>query len=427
MTGRIRIVGGGLTGILAAFEAHRLGWRDITIQERFEALGGVARPKMINGREMRDGCVYFGGAGDPIVDALTAHGAKFETFDNRFGSLSTGADGRRVFTWDFGGPAIDSPAGKVAKPADDSLAARLSAYPPLIAAELEAYVRWHLETDPALVHGDAAIPLAINRVFPAAADLTALGQAKATDPWTDELYAIPRGLSGRTNNLVASLPVGGFAKLFDGLHGALTRLGVKVELNCLVPPRQLMGDIDSRQKGDETVVWAANPTPLFKPMGLATPALVKKSFFTYVYEVADFDGPCPVYVQNFTTQGSVFRAYLYESGDTKLVVAECVREADLKTLPGELRTLLSGFGSLKLGPLAHSDAHPRWIYHSRAAIQGLSDLRAALAERFGDRFIPGAWEPYAKAAKLAEVNAALLAAREAAARDIPPTAFAKAV
>jgi len=407
---RIRIVGGGLTGILAAFEAHRLGWRDITIQERFEALGGVARPKLINGREMRDGCVYFGSVGDPIVDALTAHGARFETFDNRFGSLSTGADGRRVFTWDFGGPAIDSPAGKVSRPADDSLAARLAAYPAQIAAELEAYVRWHLETDPAQVHGDAAIPLAINRVFPAAADLTALGQRKATDPWTDELYAIPRGLSGRTNNLVASLPVGGFAQLFDGLHQALTRLGVKVELNCLVPPRQLMGDVAE----DETIVWAANPTPLFKPLGLPTPSLVKKCFFTHVYEVADFDGPCPVYVQNFTTQGSVFRAYLYESGGAKLVVAECVREADLKTLPTELRTLLSGFGSLKLGALVHSDAQPRWIYHSLSAIEGLAALRGELRNRFGGRFIPGAWEPYAKAAKLAEVNAALAAARESA-------------
>ena len=420
MSDRIRIVGGGLTGVLAAFEAHRLGWRDITLQERFGALGGVARPKVIHGREMRDGCVYFGGENDPIVAALAAHGARFETFDNRFGSLSIGADGRRVFTWDFGGPAVDSPAGKVGKPADDSLAARLAAYPPAIAATLEAYVRWHLDVDPAIVHGEAAIPLAINRVFPAAADLTALARAKATDPWADELYAIPRGLSGRTANLTASLPVGGFAKLFDGLHGALIRLGVKVELDCLVPPRQLMGEDAS----DETIVWAANPTPLFKPMGLATPALVKKSFFTYVYEVETFDGPCPVYVQNFTAQGAAFRAYLYESGGQTLVVAECVREADLKTLPTELRGLLSGFGALRLGPLVHSDAQPRWIYHSLAAIDGLKALRGRLAERFGARFVPGAWEPYAKAPKLAEVNAALAAAREAAPARAPMVARA---
>ena len=409
MSARVRIVGGGLTGILAAFEAHRLGWRDIILQERFEALGGVARPKVVHGQEMRDGCVYFGGPGDPIVEVLSGHGARFETFDNRFGSVSLGADGRRLFTWDFGGPAVECVAAPVRKPADDSLASRLDAYPDTIATRLEDYCRWHLGVDPATVHGDAAIPLAINRVFPAAADLSQLGQMKATDPWADELYAIPRGLSGRAANLTANLPAGGFAALFDTCHAALTRLGVTVELNALVSPRALLAAPDA----DETVVWAANPTPLFKPLGLPTPELIRTSFTTYVFAVA-FDGPCPVYVQNFMAQGSVFRVYLYQSGGATLAVAECVREADLARLPGEMQGLLSGFGALQVGALLLSDVQPRWIYHSMAAIEGLKALRGALSARFGSGFIPGAWEPYAKAAKLAEVNTALLAARQEA-------------
>jgi hypothetical protein len=414
MSDRVRIVGGGLTGILAAFEAHRLGWRDITIQERFDSLGGVARPKVRHGQEMRDGCVYFGGPdsqgrGDPIVETLAAHGARFETFDNRFGSVSLGVDGRRVFTWDFGGPAVDCAAGRIGKPANESLASRIAAYPDPIAARLEAYCRWHLEADLETVHGEAAIPLAINRVFPAAADLAELARMKATNPWADELYAIPRGLSGRGANLTATLPVGGFATLFDTCHQALAKLGVKVELNALASPRALMAAPDPA----ETVVWAANPTPLFKPLGLATPNLIKKSFATYVFAV-EFDGPCPVYVQNFTAQGATFRAYLYESGGRQLAVAECVRETDVAKLPTEMRVLLSGFGSLKVGALLHSDVQPRWIYHSIAAIDGLKALRGELLARFGGGFIPGAWEPYAKSAKLAEVNAALLAAREGA-------------
>ena len=424
MSERVRIVGGGLTGILAAFEAHRLGWRDITLQERFEALGGVARPRLRHGKEMRDGCIYFGGPdsqgrGDPIVEMLTAHGASFETFDNRFGSVSLGADGHRMFTWDFGGPAVDCAATRIARPAGDSLAARIAAYPAPIAARLEAYCRWHLESDLETVHGEAAIPLAINRVFPAAADLAGLSALKAADPWADELYAIPRGLSGRTANLSANLPVGGFSALFDACHRALLGLGVKVELNALVSPRALL----AAPQADETVVWAANPTPLFKPLGLATPGLLKKSFATYVFEV-EFDGPCPVYVQNFTAQGAAFRVYLYESAGAKLAVAECVREADLARLPAEMRLLMSGFGALKVGALMHSDIQPRWIYHTLDAIDGLKALRGALAARFGAGFIPGAWEPYAKTAKLAEVNGALLAARDGAPAILPSVAKA---
>lgn len=411
MSRRVRIVGGGLSGILAAFEAHRLGWRDITLHERFDVLGGTARPKSIHGREMRDAGVRFGGPDDPIVETLTAHGARFETVNDRVGSLSTGADGRRVFTWDFAGPAVDCPAGKVAKPADDSLAARIAAYPPLIAATLEAYVRWRLETDPAQVHADAAIPLAIDRVFPAAADLSALAQAKTADRWMNALYAIPPGLLGHATDRVVSLPADGFAKLFDGLHQTLIRLGVKVELNSLISPRQLT----SKDDGDETVVWAADPTPLFAPMGLPTPSLMTKSAFTYVYEVAEFDGPCPVRVQNFTAQGATFRAGLYASNGAKLVVAECVREADLKTLPTELRVLLSGFGALKLGPLVHTDVQPREAYPSTAVVAGLAVLQGKLDKRFNGRFIARAWTPQV------EINNALAASFTAT-----PARFAKA-
>lgn len=408
MNGRIRIVGGGLTGIMAAFEAHRLGWRDIELHERFDALGGVARPKVVNGAEMRDGCVYFGPEGDALVERLKAQGAAFETFDNRFGSLSLDGAGKRVFTWDFGGPAVDCASLRIARPAGDSLADRIAAYPSPIAETLAEYCRWHLGADLSAVHGDAAIPLAINRVYPAGAETPALVALKASNEWADELYGVPRGLSGRTANVTASLPSGGFTALFETCRRALEALGVDIRFESLISPRQVMAE----HAAGDTVVWAANPTPLFKPMGLSTPSLVKKSFFTYVFE-ADFDGPCPVYVQNFTAKGDCFRAYLYESGGKTLVVAECVREADLRALPGEIRGLLSGFGSLKTGALLHSGAQPRWIYHSRDAIAGLGQLRAKLTERFGSSFVCGAWEPYGKSAKLAEVDAALASARAA--------------
>jgi hypothetical protein len=380
VSGRVRIVGGGLTGILAAFEAHRRGCRDIVLHERFEALGGDARPKAIHGREMRDRPVEFG---DPIVEVLTTHGARFETVDSRSGSLGVGADGHRVFTWDFAGPAIDCPAGKVGKPADHSLAARLTAYPPVIAVTLEAYVRWRLEIDPARVHADAALPLAVDRVFPAAADLPALVQARASDPWAEALYGIPSNLD-EAATATASLPTGGLIQLFDGLHQALARLGVKVELNRLVSPGELMTEACA----DETIVWAADPTCLFKPMSLAAPPSLEKCVFTYVFEVDGFDGPCPVQVHNFTAQGAVYRAHLYESGGATLVAAECVREADFKTLPTELRTLLSGFGRLGLGPMVHADVQSRSI-PSLAAVEGMTLLRAQLADRFGERFVLG--------------------------------------
>lgn len=406
MSRRIRIVGGGLTGILAAFEAHRLGWRDIVLHERFDGLGGVARPRVAHGIELRDGCVYFGGPGDPIVRILSEHGALFETFENRFGSVSPSVTGATLFTRDFGGPAIETAEIALAPTAGVSLADRLAAYPAPVRETLERYCRWHLDdADLHALDADAAIPLAINRVVPVDADFDALADAKRDDPLADDLWGIPRAHWGRTANLTASLPVGGFTALFATCRHALLSMGVRIEAESLVPPRQAVAELGD----DDTLVWAASPTPLFKPLGLPTPRLLHKTFASYIYE-ADFDGPCPAYVQNFTATGAAFRVYVYETGGRTVAVAECVRETDPLDLKSEMTALMAGMGDLAVGELLHVSMQPRWIYHSRAAIEGLADLRAAAAARFGPRFVAGAWEPYAKSAKLAEVDAALAAA-----------------
>ena len=406
MSRRIRIVGGGLTGVLAAFEAHRLGWREIELHERFDGLGGVARPRVAHGRELRDGCVYFGGAGDPVVDILAAHGVAFETFDNRFGSVSRDIDGFDLFTPDFGGPAVETADTVLWRPAGPSLADRIDAYPEPVRRVLERYCRWHLDgADLATIDGQAAIPLAINRVVPAHADFQALAEAKAHDALADELWGVPRAQWARTANLTAQLPAGGFAPMWETCRKALFDLGVKLVFESLISPRQALAENDL----DETLVWAANPTPLFRAFGLEAPKLLRKTFASYAYDCT-FDGPCPAYVQNFTAGGAIFRAYLYETGGRTMAVAECVREADVAGLRDEMRALMSGLGDLRVGELRNVSLHPRWIYHSLDSMAGLKALRTVAAERLGARFVAGAWEPYAKAPKLAEVNAALAAA-----------------
>ncbi|MET0294203.1 MAG: FAD/NAD(P)-binding protein [Phenylobacterium sp.] len=407
MSGRVRIVGGGLTGILAALQAHALGARDIELHERFDGLGGVALPRSRHGLELRDGCIYFGPPGDPIRTLLEQHGLAFDDFDNRFGAISLDAQGALMAVGDFGGPSYPVAETGLTAPAGDSLADRIACYPPQIAGRLADYCRWHLD-GAALeaVHESAAIPLAVNRVHPALADVAALAARKRAEPLADELYAIPRQLWGWTNNLVASLPRGGFAALFAGCRRALDRLGVRVRETSLVSPRDALAG-----PPDETLVWTANPMPLFRPLGLKAPALVRKSFAT-VHFRADYEGPLPFYLQNFTAQGVVFRLYVYETNGQVAAVAECVAEAGDAALRAEVGRLVAAFPELRLtlGEQIAAVVGPRWIYHSVEAVAQLGALRAAAAARLGPRFVPGAWEPYAKAEKFAQVQAGLEAA-----------------
>ncbi|MBL8556968.1 MAG: NAD(P)/FAD-dependent oxidoreductase [Phenylobacterium sp.] len=403
---KVKIVGGGLTGILAAFEAHRLGARDIELYERFEKLGGVALPEERHGLELREGCIYFGPRSDPIRGLLETYGQSFVEFDNRFGSISPGDAGEPVRTIDFGGPAFACANASVTPLAGPSLADRIGAYPPEIAGPLTRYATWHLGFDLAEAHEAAAIPMAINRVFPLGADVAALADAKRADPLADELLAIPRAQWGHTNNLLASLPEGGFPTFLRRCEHALGQIGVKIRERNLVAPRHA---IATHNKG-EVLVWAANPTPLFKALDVRTPKLLPKSFATYVF-AARWTGPRPFYVQNFTAEGACFRAYVYESAGRTLVTAECVKEADPTDLRYEVHRMLSGFGGdLALGEILCTTIKPRWIYHSVDAIRQLAQLRDAARDRLGATFVDGAWEPYAKAEKFAQVNAALAAA-----------------
>jgi hypothetical protein len=398
----VKIVGGGLTGILAAFQAHALGATDIELHERFDHLGGVALPEVRHGLEMREGCIYFGPESDPIRAILQTHGLEFRDFDNRFGSLSPGD----VYLEDFGGPGFAGADIALSQPAGPSLADRLACYPEALRTPLARYAKWHLGCDLGHVHESAATPLAINRAYPMGADLEALAEAKRTDPLANELLAIPRHLWGHTNNLQASLPVGGFPALLRGCRRALEAIGVRIHERDLVSPRHALAE----HGAGEILVWAANPTPLFKAAGVTTPKLLPKSFATYVFE-ARWTGPLPFYVQNFTAEGSCFRVYIYETGGKTLLTAECVAEDGGDELTYDIHRMLKGFhGDLTLGDLVAASIKPRWIYHTVDAIDRLVELRATLAERMGPAFVPGAWEPYAKGEKFAEVGASLAAA-----------------
>ncbi len=399
---RVRIVGGGLTGILAAFQAHRLGARNIELYERLDALGGVALPQVREGSEMREGCVYFGPKGDPMRGLLEEHGAVFKDVDNRFGSVSPGKDGL-VYTDDFGGPALSATMTDLNTLEGEDLLSRLECYEDALAFPLAKYVRWHVGCAPAQLHASAAIPLAINRVFPTGVSLDALSAAKQSSPLANDLFGIPRALWNYSNNSQASLPVGGFTGMFEQCRRALNEIGVSIYDRKLATPGAML----SEETAEDIVIWAASPMPLFKAVGVETPKAPARKFATHTFEV-DWTGPVPFYVQNFTAQGSCFRTYIYKSNGRVLLTAECVAETDDAALVEEIHTLNDGFeGELSIGKELFRTVKPRWLYHSVDTIDRLGELRKAIAAQRGDRFIPGAWEAYAKGEKFAEVEADL--------------------
>lgn len=403
----VRIVGGGLTGILAAFQVHRMGARNIELYERLDRLGGIAQPELRDGREMREGCIYFGPEGDPIRNILETHGVEFEEFDNVFGSVSSCMD-KLTHLEDFGGPALRASSIELSPFSGENLADRIACYDSSISVPLARYVEWHVGDTSDSLHASAAIPLAINRIFPDGPEIDAIAEAKRTEELANELFGIPRSLWGYSSNVKASLPAGGFTEMFRQCRRALEAIGVRIHERSLANPKEVL-DEWSR---DDVIVWAASPMPLFKAVGLEPPRAPARKFATYTFNV-NWTGAVPFYVQNFTAEGSCFRVYIYEHGGATLLTAECVTKPEINDLGNEIQRLLAGFeGQLELGSLLYSCVKPRWLYHSTDTIAKLGQLRRALVAKRGENFVAGAWEAYAKTEKFAEVDADLQKALE---------------
>lgn len=385
---KVRIIGGGLTGVLAAFQAHDLGARDIELCDRFDQLGGQAIPRQDHGLELRERDLVFGSAADPVRRLLEGHGLAFEDIENRKGSV-TACHGDLTYTRDFPGPALRARDLELGPVTGDSLADRLRAYPADIAQSLSRICQWRLGAWLDEIHADTAAAIGVSRVFPVGPEVVEIAGRKRACPTHDALYGIPAPLWGRLQSLGASAPRDGLAPFFLRLRQALVRLGVTITTPAFVSPHAAL----EGRGADEIVVWAADPRPLFKPFDLEPPKPEANSLVTYILKVR-YAGHPPLEVRNFTAQGAVTRLRLYETRGQVLLAAECLTETSDTDLRRELHRLMAGFGgaSLQLGETLAVRMEPRWDILTLDAAQKLNRLRKALARSQGAAFVAPRWE-----------------------------------
>lgn len=389
MTRKVRIIGGGLTGILAGLEAHRLGFQDIELHDPADRLGGTALPRMDHGRELRDRCQYFGPAGDPVRSLMEAHGIVFEDFENRVGSVSPAPGGDLTYSKGFSGPALYTRELDLAPIRGDSLADRLRAYPADIQGHLTRYCRWYLGTWLDEVHQSAAEAMGIARVFPSSADPADLAATRRALPLFNDLYDLPAALTGRLDGLTASLPEGGMTSAILKLQQALIRSGVAIKTPSLVSPDNALAEMGP----DDVLVWAANPMPLFKAFDLVTPRATSKTLTTYVFRL-DFAGAVPLQLRNFTANGAVSQISVYETRGQVLLSAECVEEVGDVELRREIHRLMAGFGGagMTIREQLAVTMEPRWGCPSVEAVRAIAQLRAVISRRYGTSLVTGGWE-----------------------------------
>lgn len=378
---RVRIIGGGLTGILAAFEAHRLGAREIILEDALDRLGGWSLPRVSHGVELRDGEFAFGPAQDPIRQALEWHGLAFDEVDLHAGAISPSPAGPRA-SWGEG-PVLTAERvnGPQTSP-PETLSDILRAYPRAAADPLAHYCQWRLGVWLDQVHADAAPALGLNQVR-----LSPVGESAAN-------VSVPRR---------GAVPREGLNGLFAQASRALARLGVEIGLHRLVSPRQAAlacadGDL---------LVWAADPLPLFDLAAQKgpKPRLIGERVASYVFR-ARLDAPLPLTVRNYTGEGKVSALRVYQSRGETLVSVECVDELADAPLRSEVLRLLAPFarGPVTLEACLLTNMRTRFACPSVEAVQRLRRLEAELDHSHQGRFIVAGWESADAPARIAALT-----------------------
>ncbi|WP_374571861.1 NAD(P)-binding protein [Phenylobacterium sp.] len=404
---RISIVGGGLGGVLAAFEAHRLGCRDIELHERSGRLGGEALPKVDHGVELRDVDVRLGARGDPIHDLLAWYGLAFDEVEAHGGSVSPSASGGALFIEDFDGPALPCRGLALAEPAGETLADRIRAYPAEMQPALARYAQWRLGDWIDEADAEAAGAMGMAQVYPIGADVSTLRELRRADRLYHDLYALPGARDGR-GPAAAAVPRDGFAAMFEACRRRLEALDVVIHDTSLVSPHQAFETCAE----DDMVVWTADPTPLYRAAGLEAPKPARRPCAVYVFKAA-FGRPAPFHINNFTASGAVARIFVYESRGQTLLAAECVAETPDAELRREIQRLTAGFGgeALALGEQVHATVRSGALPSVEGARQ-LAELRRVLGQRTGGAFVLAPCDLARRPSAFAALGRAMAAAFE---------------
>lgn len=182
----VAIVGGGITGCLAALQCADRG-HAVDRYEMGGQLGGIMRDVVDGDPHYFNGCHYFD-CGTPWFEAIRPRLAcEFDDFVHDYDSL-TALTGQRKIHHDFAQPIFPGltpsfgAAGRYA-----TVGARLGTYPQAIAEALRHWSRGF--GDPDSLHADCIHAMQLGRIF-FADDVAGMMREKATNPVADDLLGL---------------------------------------------------------------------------------------------------------------------------------------------------------------------------------------------------------------------------------------------
>lgn len=428
---RVLVVGGGFTGCLTALRLASAGV-EVHLVESQRQLGGVLRDEEAVGRHWQRGCQYADA--DAVWRSLLDEQvlAQLEDVPHSMGSLTVD-DGDMLVANDLAVPTLRGalPTGVRDAGSDAVGQGELSTH--TLASRFAEYGAWaprlaafaaRTGFEPGMLSERAAFGLQMSRVAAADVSPEAVLAARSDSVWADTHLAVSRAARGLPMAR-ALVPRAGWSAFFDALHQQLIVRGVSVSLGRAVRVSAAdgrltvtaPGDSEARQR-EATVVWAANPVPLYTTWARAQSArslprldnLAMHAVHVHA-DVTAWQGPVPHYVQCFAPDSPLLRVYVYHHGGRLQACLECVGPLDAAAVVRVAQEAARGCTTMGYGPPAGGlgfspqAAVALRLHHlqSAADVTRLAHFEAQLAAPGPQRIVPGGWLSYARDDKLRDI------------------------
>lgn len=397
------MIGGGITGCLAALESAKLG-HDVEIYEMSASLGGIMQDIQHNATHYYNGCHYFDRGTQWYEDLRPMLDCEFSDFVHEYGSL-TALQGDRHVHKDFAQPVFSgtTPTFENGPARFSTVGQRLDAYPVEIAQLLRKWSQGF--GDPDTLQVDCVFPMQVGRVF-FADDLPGMTERKAQNEVADQLLGLPRSVRApHAPKETASLPVKGYDAFFEALTRLLVASGVKIHTRSAVAPlADGPGQLKFRTQGQALVadqyIWCSNPTALLIAAGVGRLDSPVTNMFCLAADVADDPRPGAIYYQIFSNTNRVVRIYSYDLEGAKITVEGFDFDQDDAAIKRDVEDILR---QLDMPAVVGA---PTIIRQKRYVNFTPHDLD--LFERFeriapGLKVVTGGWQHYSRDRKLVSV------------------------
>lgn len=303
----ISIVGGGITGLAAAYLANK----SVNVFEASKNMGGILRDLNCEGHSFFSGCQYFNGESSWLLQ-MGLDETLYE-FDHIYASY-TDLFGKKTISDSFAGPVyegLDLNYGNSELFCGTSVADRCDLYPLEISNPLKEWFKY-IGVDLDITHHSAVTGFQASRIY-------ILGQEEKTielkekNALADMIYGLPRNVLG-LSPIKSFLPQKGFNNLFDDFLVKTQKRNIKFQknltVNCEILDNRLVLKTKRGVFEPELVIWTADPTKLVsKAFGAKLDSQKFSAEVLVGYLDASVDSP--FYIQVYSVESRVIRIYLY--------------------------------------------------------------------------------------------------------------------